>query len=48
LANEQVDAEGKSWRSGAVVERIKMNQWYLRITEYNERLERRNRDVGWM
>lgn len=40
LANEQVDAEGKSWRSGAVVERIKMNQWYLRITEYNERLER--------
>jgi leucyl-tRNA synthetase len=39
LANEQVDADGKSWRSGAVVERIKMDQWYLRITEYNERLE---------
>lgn len=38
LANEQVDDQGRSWRSGATVERIKMKQWYLKITEYAERL----------
>lgn len=27
LANEQVDAEGRSWRSGAKVERRMMTQW---------------------
>lgn len=34
LANEQVDAEGKSWRSGAVVEKKLLEQWFLKITEY--------------
>ncbi|CCH44798.1 leucyl-tRNA synthetase [Wickerhamomyces ciferrii] len=34
LANEQVDAEGKSWRSGAVVEKKMLNQWFLKITDY--------------
>jgi leucyl-tRNA synthetase len=38
LANEQVDAQGKSWRSGAVVEKRLMKQWYLRITDYAEPL----------
>ncbi|CAI5718366.1 unnamed protein product [Hyaloperonospora brassicae] len=38
LANEQVDAEGKSWRSGAIVEQRSLNQWFLRITEYGDRL----------
>jgi leucyl-tRNA synthetase len=38
LANEQVDDQGRSWRSGALVERVKMKQWYLKITEYAERL----------
>ncbi|KAI9292205.1 leucyl-tRNA synthetase [Neoconidiobolus thromboides FSU 785] len=38
LANEQVDAEGKSWRSGAVVEKKYLEQWYVRITEYSEQL----------
>ena len=28
LANEQV-IDGKGWRSGAVVERKKLNQWFL-------------------
>lgn len=34
LANEQVDSEGRSWRSGAVVERRQLQQWYLAITEF--------------
>lgn len=38
LANEQVDANGKSWRSGAVVEKRKLNQWFFKITEYADEL----------
>lgn len=34
LANEQVDPEGKSWRSGAVVERKKLRQWFFKVTEF--------------
>jgi leucyl-tRNA synthetase len=33
LANEQV-VDGKGWRSGAVVERRKLSQWFLRITDF--------------
>ncbi len=38
LANEQVDAEGRSWRSGAQVEKRDLEQWFFRITAYAERL----------
>ncbi len=38
LANEQVDGEGRSWRSGAVVEKRKLRQWFLKITAYAEQL----------
>ncbi|KAG0356837.1 hypothetical protein BGZ54_000578, partial [Gamsiella multidivaricata] len=38
LANEQVDSDGKSWRSGAVVEKRKLRQWFFKITEYAEDL----------
>jgi leucyl-tRNA synthetase len=39
LANEQV-IDGKGWRSGATVERRKLNQWFLKITQFaNELLE---------
>lgn len=38
LANEQVDNEGRSWRSGAIVERKLLKQWFLKITEYAEEL----------
>jgi len=38
LANEQVDSEGKSWRSGAKVERRSLRQWFLKITDYAEQL----------
>lgn len=37
LANEQV-VDGKGWRSGAPVERRKLNQWFLKITEYADEL----------
>ncbi len=38
LANEQVDSEGKSWRSGAKVERKQLRQWFFKITDYAEQL----------
>jgi leucyl-tRNA synthetase len=38
LANEQVDSEGRSWRSGAIVERKILRQWFLKITDYAEQL----------
>jgi len=38
LANEQVDSEGRSWRSGALVEKKKLRQWFLKITDYAEAL----------
>jgi leucyl-tRNA synthetase len=37
LANEQV-VDGKGWRSGAVVERKKLTQWFLKITEFADEL----------
>ena len=33
LANEQV-IDGKGWRSGAVVERKKLNQWFFKISKF--------------
>ncbi|KAK9763153.1 Leucyl-tRNA synthetase, mitochondrial [Basidiobolus ranarum] len=38
LANEQVDSEGKSWRSGAIVEKKNLEQWFIKITEYADEL----------
>ncbi|CAB4257269.1 similar to Saccharomyces cerevisiae YLR382C NAM2 Mitochondrial leucyl-tRNA synthetase, also has a direct role in splicing of several mitochondrial group I introns [Maudiozyma barnettii] len=38
LANEQVDAKGRSWRSGAIVEKKMLNQWFLKITNYTQDL----------
>lgn len=37
LANEQV-IDGRSWRSGAIVERKLLRQWFLKITDYAEQL----------
>jgi leucyl-tRNA synthetase len=37
LANEQV-IDGKGWRTGAPVERKKLNQWFLKITDYADEL----------
>ncbi|KAJ9642651.1 hypothetical protein H2204_002299 [Knufia peltigerae] len=38
LANEQVDSNGRSWRSGALVQQVKLRQWFFRITEFKEAL----------
>lgn len=38
LANEQVDAHGRSWRSGAIVEQRSLEQWFLKITKYQQSL----------
>ncbi len=37
LANEQV-IDGKGWRSGAVVERKKLNQWFFNISKFSQEL----------
>ena len=37
LANEQV-IDGKGWRSGAIVERRKLNQWFFNITKFSSEL----------
>jgi len=37
LANEQVE-NGRGWRSGAIVEKRKLNQWFFRITDYADQL----------
>lgn len=47
LANEQV-INGRGWRSGAPVERRKLTQWSLRITDYAQRLLDGLKDLkGW-
>jgi leucyl-tRNA synthetase len=47
LANEQV-IDGKGWRSGAVVEKREIPQWFIRITAYaDELLEGLDRMPGW-
>ncbi|PHH71285.1 hypothetical protein CDD80_5394 [Ophiocordyceps camponoti-rufipedis] len=38
LANEQVDSNGRSWRSGAKVDKIRLKQWFLRISHFRQAL----------
>ena len=38
LANEQVDAHGRSWRSGAKVEKRRLRQWFFRISAFRDQL----------
>ena len=37
LANEQV-IDGRGWRSGALIERRKLSQWFLKITDFADEL----------
>lgn len=34
LADEQVDENGRSWRSGALVEQKLLTQWFIKTTNY--------------
>ncbi|CAH2350046.1 leucine--tRNA ligase, mitochondrial [[Candida] railenensis] len=43
LANEQVDSEGRSWRSGAIVEKRNLEQWFIGITKFAKDL---NKDLN--
>ncbi|KAJ2495429.1 Leucyl-tRNA synthetase, mitochondrial, partial [Coemansia sp. RSA 2052] len=47
LANEQVDKNGRSWRSGAVVEQRKLKQWFAKITDYADDLLRDLDSLDW-
>lgn len=38
LANEQIDAEGRSWRSGAMAEKKELEQWSLKIRAYADEM----------
>jgi len=38
LADEQVDASGRSWRSGAKVEKRKLRQWFIKTTRFSKAL----------
>ena len=47
LANEQV-VDGRGWRSGALVERRKIPQWFIKITDFgDELLDDLNKLDGW-
>ncbi|KAH7188614.1 uncharacterized protein B0J16DRAFT_413052 [Fusarium flagelliforme] len=51
LANEQVDSNGNSWRSGVKVEKRNLKQWFFRISEFREalleELEALSRENAW-
>jgi leucyl-tRNA synthetase len=46
LANEQVE-NGVCWRCGSVVEKKSLKQWFFKITDYADRLEKDLDDVDW-
>src|SRR6478672_11589531 len=47
LANEQVDADGRCERCGNLVEVRQLEQWFLRITDYAERLLNDLQEIDW-
>ena len=46
LANEQV-IDGRGWRSGALVERKRIHQWFIKITDYADDLINDLDDIQW-
>lgn len=46
LANEQV-VEGRGWRSGALIEKREMPQWFIKITDYADELLSSLDDMDW-
>ncbi|NTU80728.1 MAG: leucine--tRNA ligase [Chloroflexales bacterium] len=47
IANEEVTPDGRAWRSGALVERKVLKQWFFRITAFADRLDRDLDTVDW-
>lgn len=51
LANEQVDSNGNSWRSGAKVEKRLLKQWFLKISAFRQQLlsdlDKLSKDGAW-
>lgn len=47
VANEEVDNEGRAWRSGAKVVKKTLKQWFFRITAYGNRLHSDLDTVDW-
>ncbi|HMQ29146.1 MAG TPA: class I tRNA ligase family protein [Chloroflexaceae bacterium] len=47
IANEEVGPDGRAWRSGALVERKVLKQWFFRITAFADRLDRDLDTVDW-
>lgn len=39
LADEQIDKNGRSWRSGALAQKKSLRQWFFRITSYAQELQ---------
>ncbi|HLD77059.1 MAG TPA: class I tRNA ligase family protein, partial [Rickettsiales bacterium] len=47
LANEQV-IDGRGWRSGALVEKKKLRQWFLKVSEFSQELLNELKNLqGW-
>lgn len=46
LANEQVE-DGRCWRCGTVVEKKSLKQWFFKITDYADVLDKDLNDVNW-
>lgn len=46
LANEQVE-NGRCWRCGHLVEKKSLKQWFFKITQYADRLEKDLDKVNW-
>jgi leucyl-tRNA synthetase len=45
LANEQV-VDGRGWRSGALVEKKKLKQWFLKVSDFSEELLAELKNLG--
>src|ERR1039458_4933099 len=46
LANEQVE-NGRCWRCGSIVEKKALKQWFFKITDYADDLEKDLEDLDW-
>lgn len=46
LANEQVE-DGHCWRCGSLVEKKSLEQWFFKITDYADRLEKDLDNINW-